>query len=85
MAAKGVYTITEMFEDAICKYTGAPYCVSVDNASNALFLCLLYDRIKNMDKRGKPTAVIPSLTALQFLPSTPYSVRSIVVVPVKII
>jgi dTDP-4-amino-4,6-dideoxygalactose transaminase len=40
--AVGVHKITADFEEAICKYTGAPYCVCVDNASNALFLCLYY-------------------------------------------
>lgn len=43
MSAQGVHKITEQFEEAICKYTGAPYCVCVDNASNALFLALYYD------------------------------------------
>jgi len=54
--AKGIYNITEQFEEAICKYTGAPYCVTVDNASNALFLALTYSNIK-----GK-TISIPSHT-----------------------
>ena len=26
-----VYQITEEFENEICKYTGAKYCVTVDN------------------------------------------------------
>jgi len=40
--AKGIYKITEIFEKEVAKYTGAPYAVAVDNASNALFLCLKY-------------------------------------------
>lgn len=47
--AYGVYKVTEMFERAICKYTGAPYCVSVDNASNAMFLALTYNNIKGKE------------------------------------
>lgn len=43
MAAQGAHRITEMFEEELCKYTGAPYCVCVDNASNALFLALYYE------------------------------------------
>lgn len=45
--ANGVYKITEDFEEAICKYTGAKYCVTVDNASNALFLALMYENVKD--------------------------------------
>jgi dTDP-4-amino-4,6-dideoxygalactose transaminase len=40
------HSITRDFEKAICDYTGSPFCVCVDNASNALFLALTYDRIK---------------------------------------
>jgi dTDP-4-amino-4,6-dideoxygalactose transaminase len=36
---------TRAFEEAIASYTGAPYCVCVDNESNALFLALTYDDI----------------------------------------
>ncbi len=42
MSAQGAFKITEQFEQAICDYTGAPYCVAVDNCSNALFLALKY-------------------------------------------
>lgn len=45
MSAQGIYRITELFEEAICNYTGAPYCVVVDNCSNALFLALKYENI----------------------------------------
>lgn len=41
--AQGVYKITEQFEEALCKYTGAPYAVALDNMSNALFLALYYN------------------------------------------
>jgi len=40
------HSVTAEFEKAICDYTGAPYCVAVDNASNALFLALMFDDIK---------------------------------------
>lgn len=40
--ANGVHKITAEFEEELCKYTGAPYCVCVDNQSNALFLALFY-------------------------------------------
>ena len=41
MTAQGPHKVTAEFEDALCKYTGAPYAVAVDNCSNALRLCLL--------------------------------------------
>lgn len=41
--AVGVHQITADFEAALCKYTGAPYAVALDNMSNALFLALYYE------------------------------------------
>jgi dTDP-4-amino-4,6-dideoxygalactose transaminase len=46
--ANGIYKVTEDFENELSKYTGAPYVVTVDNASNALFLALTYENIKGM-------------------------------------
>jgi dTDP-4-amino-4,6-dideoxygalactose transaminase len=43
----GIYKVTEEFEEEISKYTGAPYVVTVDNASNALFLSLMYENVKD--------------------------------------
>lgn len=43
--ANGVYKITEEFERALGDYTGAPYVVTVDNMSNALFLALMYEGV----------------------------------------
>ena len=46
--ANGIYKITEDFENALGDYTGAPYVVTVDNMSNALFLALYYEHhVKN--------------------------------------
>ena len=42
-----VHFVTKQFEQSICDYTGAPYCVCVDNESNALFMALVYVGIKN--------------------------------------
>jgi dTDP-4-amino-4,6-dideoxygalactose transaminase len=36
------HEITKEFEASICDYTGAPYCVCVDNESNALGMALRY-------------------------------------------
>ena len=42
---KSVYDVTDEFEKELGKYTGAPYVVCIDNASNALFLSLMYEKI----------------------------------------
>lgn len=59
--ANGIYKITEDFERALSDYTGAPYVVTLDNMSNALFLSLYYE--KNVKKSIKgDTITIPSRT-----------------------
>lgn len=59
--ANGVYKITEDFEKALSDYTGAPYVVTVDNQSNALFLSLYYE--KNVSKSITSEEItIPSRT-----------------------
>jgi dTDP-4-amino-4,6-dideoxygalactose transaminase len=45
--AQGAYKITEEFEEQLSKYTGAPYVITVDNASNAIFLSLMYENVKD--------------------------------------
>ena len=44
-----VYKVTEEFEQALCDYTGAKYAVTVDNASNAIFLSLTYEKVKGIE------------------------------------
>ena len=46
---KSVYDITNEFESRLAEYTGAPYVVTVDNQSNALFLALMYENIKGQE------------------------------------
>ncbi len=41
MSAQGIHKITADFELELCRYTGAPFAIAVDNASNALSLCLM--------------------------------------------
>jgi dTDP-4-amino-4,6-dideoxygalactose transaminase len=67
--AQGVHKITEQFEQELSRYTGAPYCVCVDNCSNALFLALYYelhvvkDYAFEFSKQGhKPRIIIPRHT-----------------------
>jgi len=58
--AKGIYKITEKFEKELCKYTGAPYAVAVDNGSNALFLSLMWDDIRD-EEITIPSRTYPSV------------------------
>lgn len=63
--ANGIYKITEDFEKSLSDYTGAPYVVTLDNQSNALFLSLYYERnVKNSisgDKITIPSRTYPSV------------------------
>lgn len=43
------HDITKFFEEKLCDYTGAPYCVTVDNESNALFMALKYEGIEGKE------------------------------------
>lgn len=36
------HLVTEQFETALATYTGAKFAITIDNCSNALFLCLKY-------------------------------------------
>ena len=47
--ANGAFKINEEFEKTLSEYTGAPYVVTVDNQSNALFLSLMYENIKDQE------------------------------------
>ena len=58
---KNVYDITNEFERRLGEYTGAPYVITVDNQSNALFLSLYYENyVKKSIKTD--TITIPSRT-----------------------
>ena len=59
--SQGIYKITDDFEIELSDYTGAPYVITVDNQSNALFLSLYYE--KNIKKSiSGDTITIPSRT-----------------------
>ena len=58
--ASGIYKVTEQFEEAISKYTGAPYVVAVDNQSNGLFLALMYENVKGKEI-SIPSRTYPSV------------------------
>ena len=58
--ANGIYKITEDFEKSLSEYTGAPYVVTVDNQSNALFLSLMYEKVCGQEITI-PTRTYPSV------------------------
>jgi len=58
--ANGIYKVTEDFETALANYTGAPYVVTVDNQSNALFLALTYENVKGTEVEI-PSRTYPSV------------------------
>jgi len=74
--ASGAYKVTEEFEDALCRYTGAPHAVAVDSCSSALFLCLVYYGIADMEITipartypSVPCAIIHAGGRVKFLPA----------------
>lgn len=46
---KTAHEITSEFEKELSSYTNAPYVICVDNMSNALFLCLMYENVKGKE------------------------------------
>ncbi len=59
--ANGVHVITAQFEKELCKYTGAPFAIALDNASNAIFLALYYE-LNVIGDGLRRTITIPSKT-----------------------
>ena len=59
--ANGIYSVTDNFESELSRYTGAKHVITVDNASNAIFLALYYE--KNIAKQiNTDTISIPERT-----------------------
>ena len=54
------HSITAEFESEIARYTGAPYCVCVDNESNAVYMALRYIGIGN-EEITIPSHTYPSI------------------------
>jgi len=69
------YKIVKMFEEEVADYTGAPYAVSVDSCTNALFLCCKYFEVSDVIIPSKtylsvPQSIINSGGNVIFDPST---------------
>ena len=57
------WDVVKAFEQKVAKYAGAKYAIALDNFSNALFLCLTYNKTKG-------NIVIPAKTYI----SVPFSI-----------
>ena len=57
------YKVVQLFEEEVADYTNAPYAVSVDNCTNAIFLSLKYLQQKNFLEKSTEIT-IPSKTFL---------------------
>lgn len=53
------FKIVQMFEEEIAEYTGAPYAVSVDSCTNALFLTCKYLEVKEVTIPSKTYLSVP--------------------------
>lgn len=72
------HDITKRFEEAVAKYTGAKYCVALDNCSNALFLALKYVGVEGKEVSipkhtypAVPCEIIHAGGKVKFLDSEP--------------
>jgi len=57
------YRVVRDFEAAMAEFTGAPYAVSVESCSAAIFLCCLYSKVKDIDEVIIPRFTYPSVPA----------------------
>ena len=53
------YKVVRMFEEEIANYTGAPYAISVDSCTNALFLICKYNEVKEVTIPSKTYLSVP--------------------------
>jgi len=53
------YNIVKMFEEEVAGYTGAPFAVSVDSCTNALFLCCKYLDVDEVTIPSKTYLSVP--------------------------
>lgn len=53
------YKIVKMFEEEVAGYTGAPFAVSVDSCTNALFLCCKYLDVDEVTIPSKTYLSVP--------------------------
>jgi len=57
------YKVVRDFENAIAEFTSAPYAVSVESGSAAIFLSCVYCKVKDIDEVMIPKYTYPSVPA----------------------
>ena len=57
------YKVVRDFEKAMTEFTVAPFAVSVESCSAAIFLCCLYVKVKNLKEVVLPKYTYPSVPA----------------------
>lgn len=55
------YNIVRDFENTIAEFAGAPYGISVESGSAAIFLCCLFCKVKNINEVIIPRYTYPSV------------------------
>ena len=53
------YKIVQMFEEELATFTRAPYAISVDSCTNAIFLCCTYLKVKEITIPSKTYLSVP--------------------------
>lgn len=53
------YKIVQMFEENVAEYSGAPYAISVDSCTSALFLCCKYLEVQEVTLPKKTYLSVP--------------------------
>jgi dTDP-4-amino-4,6-dideoxygalactose transaminase len=53
------FKVVKLFEEEIADYTSAPYAVSVDNCTNAIFLVCKYLQVKEVTRPSKTYLSVP--------------------------
>jgi len=56
---KNAYEIVKAFEERVAEYTGAPYTVAIDSATDALFLCCKYFKVKEITIPARTYVGVP--------------------------
>ena len=59
MKRANAYKVVKTFESAMSEYTGAPYAISTDCCTNALFLCCKYLEAKDVTIPSKTYLSVP--------------------------
>ena len=53
------YKIVQMFEEEVAEYAGSSYAVAIDNCTDALFLCCIYEKVTEVEIPTKTYLSVP--------------------------